>query len=80
MLRLADLCSELIADALEALQAEIMDLRGLLAETVPDPEYRKCRTMRLNVCVKNGWHGNTVPRRPRPRSRELRRLLVIADE
>jgi cobalamin biosynthesis protein CobT len=29
------------ADALEACQAEIADLRGLLAETVPDPEYRK---------------------------------------
>jgi hypothetical protein len=29
------------ADALEACQAENMDLRGLLAETVPDPEYRK---------------------------------------
>jgi hypothetical protein len=29
------------AAALEALQAENMDLRGLLAETVPDPEYRK---------------------------------------
>jgi small-conductance mechanosensitive channel len=29
------------ADALEALQADNADLRGLLAETVPDPEYRK---------------------------------------
>jgi hypothetical protein len=69
-----------VADALEALQAEIMDLRGLLAETVPDPEYRKMQDDEIERLREERLAWKHRAEKAEAEIKELRRLLVIADE